>query len=322
MRRASIGWLSVCSRRKRSTGWHAGHVQSVDIVFDETLGLEGRANYYDSAGALRDMIQNHLLQLLCLVAMEPPTSLSERDLRDRKLDVLRAVRPLDRAEVMAGTVRGRYSAGCVQGRELPAYVDEPGVDPDQGTETFAQVRLFVDNWRWAGVPFTLRSGKALGRARREITVTFREVPHLTFGADEPVPPDVLRLGLDPDRIGLEINLNGAGDPFALERADLAAEFPPVELPPYSQVLAAVLAGDPTLSIRGDEAEESWRVVEPILQVWSDGGVPLHDYPAGSDGPVPDASPEQPRRLPHRSGRRHQQGPGRSVAQDGPDLRSR
>jgi glucose-6-phosphate 1-dehydrogenase len=265
--------------------WHAGHVERVDIVFDETLGLEGRAGYYDGAGALLDMVQNHLLQLLCLVAMEPPTSLGERDLRDRKLDVLRAVRSLDQAEVVAGTVRARYTAGRVQGRELPAYVDEPGVRPDRGTETFAQVRFFVDNWRWAGVPFVLRSGKALGRDRREVAVTFRRVPHQTFGADEPAPADVLRLGLDPDRIALEVNLNGAGDPFDLERADLAAEFPPVELPPYSQLLAAVLAGDPTLSIRGDEAEESWRVIEPILRVWSAGAVPLQAYPAGSDGPV-------------------------------------
>lgn len=265
--------------------WHAGHVERVDIVFDETLGLEGRAGYYDGAGALLDMVQNHLLQLLCLVAMEPPTSLGERDLRDRKLDVLRAVRSLDQAEVVAGTVRARYTAGRVQGRELPAYVDEPGVRPDRGTETFAQVRFFVDNWRWAGVPFVLRSGKALGRDRREVAVTFRRVPHQTFGADEPAPADVLRLGLDPDRIALEVNLNGAGDPFDLERADLAAEFSPVELPPYSQLLAAVLAGDPTLSIRGDEAEESWRVIEPILRVWSAGAVPLQAYPAGSDGPV-------------------------------------
>jgi glucose-6-phosphate 1-dehydrogenase len=199
--------------------------------------------------------------------------------------VLRAVRSLDQAEVVAGTVRARYTAGRVQGRELPAYVDEPGVRPDRGTETFAQVRFFVDNWRWAGVPFVLRSGKALGRDRREVAVTFRRVPHQTFGADEPAPADVLRLGLDPDRIALEVNLNGAGDPFDLERADLAAEFPPVELPPYSQLLAAVLAGDPTLSIRGDEAEESWRVIEPILRVWSAGAVPLQAYPAGSDGPV-------------------------------------
>jgi glucose-6-phosphate 1-dehydrogenase len=265
--------------------WNAQHVERVDIVFDETLGLEGRAGYYDTAGALRDMVQNHLLQLLCLVAMEPPISLGERDLRDRKVDVLRAVRTPDRDAAVADTVRGRYAAGSVDGRELPDYVAEDGVDPDRGTETFAQVQLHVDNWRWAGVPFLLRSGKALGRDRTEIVVRFRPVPHLPFGDDQPVAPDVLRLVLDPDRIVLEVNLNGAGDPFRLERAELAADLAEAGLPPYSQLLAAVLAGDPRLSIRGDEAEECWRIVEPILAAWADDAVPMREYPAGSDGPV-------------------------------------
>jgi glucose-6-phosphate 1-dehydrogenase len=264
--------------------WNARHVEQVDIVFDETLGLEGRAAYYDRAGALRDMLQNHLLQLLCLVAMEPPTSLGERDLRDRKHDVLRAVRSLGPQEVALATVRARYTAGRVGDRELPAYVDEDGVDPARGTETFASVRLHVDNWRWAGVPFVLRSGKALARDRQEIVVTFRPVPHLPFG-DGPVTPDVLRLGLDPDRIAVEVNLNGEGDPFRLERAELVTDLAPAQLPPYSQLLAATLAGDPRLSIRGDEAEESWRIVEPILDAWGEGAVPMREYPAGSDGPT-------------------------------------
>jgi glucose-6-phosphate 1-dehydrogenase len=279
--------------------WNAQHVARVEIVFDETLGLEGRAGYYDRAGALRDMVQNHLLQLLSLVAMEPPASLGERDLRDRERDVLRAVRTPQRDEAAATTVRARYTAGRVGDRELPAYVDEEGVDPTRGTETLAEVRLHVDNWRWAGVPFVLRSGKALSRDRRCISVTFRPVPHLPFD-DRPVGPDVLRLNLNPDRIAVEVNLNGAGDPFDLERAALSAEFTPQELPPYSQVLAAVLSGDPTLSIRGDEAEECWRIIEPVLEAWAAGAVPLREYPAGSDGPhVPmpaDAPPPDGRLL--------------------------
>lgn len=264
--------------------WHAGHVARVDITWDETLGLEGRAGYYDSAGALRDMLQNHLLQLLCLVAMEPPTSLGERDLRDRKVDVLRATRPPAPHQMAERTVRGRYTAGTVDGRALSAYVEAPGVDPTRGTETFAEVTLTVDNWRWAGVPFTLRSGKALAEDRREIVVTFRPVPHLTFGPDQPGRPNTLRLSLDPDHISLDVNLNAAGDPFDLEPAALTADFPPQDLPAYAQLLAAVLAGDPTLSIRGDEAEESWRIVEPVLQTWVTGSVPLRNYPAGTTGP--------------------------------------
>ncbi|HVL85604.1 MAG TPA: glucose-6-phosphate dehydrogenase [Pseudonocardia sp.] len=262
--------------------WNARHVERVDIVFDETLGLEGRAGYYDTAGALRDMLQNHLLQLLCLVAMEPPTSLGERDLRDRKVDVLRAVRPLD-GVAAEYSVRARYTAGRIGGRELPDYVAEDGVDPGRGTETFARLTLHVDNWRWAGVPFVLRSGKALGRDRQEVVVTFRPVPHQPFGGG-PVAPDVLRLTLDPDRIAVELNLNGAGDPFRLERAELAADLAATSLPPYAQLLAGVLAGDPRLSLRGDEAEEQWRIVEPVLAAWAAGEVPLREYPAGSAGP--------------------------------------
>lgn len=268
--------------------WHAGHVERVDITWDETLGLEGRAGYYDSAGALRDMLQNHLLQLLCLVAMEPPTSLGERDLRDRKFDVLRATRPPAPGQMATRTRRGRYTAGTTGGQALPSYIDEPGVDPARGTETFAEVTLTVDNWRWSGVPFTLRSGKGLGQDRREIAVTFREVPHLTFGPDRAARPNVIRIFLDPDAIALEVNVNAEGSPSELEPATLGVEFGPPDLPTYAHLLAAVLAGDPTLSLRGDEAEESWRVMEPVLAAWAAGGVPLQDYLGGSAGPTPRA----------------------------------
>jgi glucose-6-phosphate 1-dehydrogenase len=168
---------------------------------------------------------------------------------------------------------------------VPSYVDEPGVDAARGTETFAQVTLHVDNWRWSGVPFTLRSGKALGVGRREICLRFRPVPHLTFGADQPGTSNELRLSLDPDRVSLGVNFNGIGDPFDVEPAELATSLAPAALPPYSQVLLAALAGDAALSIRGDEAEESWRIIDPILAAWRAGAAPLLDYPAGSAGPV-------------------------------------
>lgn len=262
--------------------WGAAHVQSVDVVFDETLGLEGRAGYYDKAGALRDMLQNHLLQVLALVVMEPPTSLRARDLRDRKVDALRAVQPA--GDPASTSRRGRYTAGSVAGRSLPSYAEEDGVDPERETETFAELELRVDNWRWHGVPFRLRSGKALSANRSEVVLTFRPVPHLPFAATDPVEPNVLRLSLKPDRVTLSLNVNGPGDPFDLETADLALQLPDRSLTPYALLLEDVFERDPSLSIRGDEAEESWRIVEPVLAAWADGRVPLEEYVAGSDGP--------------------------------------
>lgn len=265
--------------------WTANHVQRVEIIWDEVLTLEGRATYYDATGALKDMLQNHLLQLLCLVGMEPPRTLDERDLRDRKVDVLRAVRRLSPQEVERWTVRGLYGAGRIGEREIPAYVDEAGVDPERGTETFAQVTLMIDNWRWADVPFLLRSGKALRRNRREIGIHFKPVPHLAFGQSTKPPPNVLRLQIDPDRVALEVSINGPGDPFNLEFVELDMTLAPQDLPAYGRLLLDVLRGDPTLCIRDDEAEESWRIVEPILAGWDERRVPLRQYPAGSDGPL-------------------------------------
>jgi glucose-6-phosphate 1-dehydrogenase len=262
--------------------WNAGHVERVEIVFDETLGLEGRAGYYDTAGALRDMLQNHLLQLLALVAMEPPHAIDDTTLPAHKADVLRAVRPP--SDMARDTVRGRYIGGTVDGRQLPSYVDEAGVDPSRGTETYAEFTVTVDNWRWAGVPFRLRTGKALGTDRREIAVHFKPVPHLLFGDRQP-EPGVLRMRFEPDSIALELNLNGAGDPFDLERHVLEAPLPPQELPAYGILLSELLAGDTTLSISDAEAEESWRIVEPILTAWAADELPLLEYPAGSAGPI-------------------------------------
>ncbi|MGH2452705.1 MAG: glucose-6-phosphate dehydrogenase [bacterium] len=264
--------------------WSRRHVRAVEILWEETLALEGRAAYYDKAGALRDLIQNHLLQLLTLVAMEPPATLDARHFRDRKVALLRRVRRLRPKEVRRLTVRARYGAGTVEGRRVPAYVDEEGVDPAQATETFAQVVLFVNDRRWAGVPFILRTGKALGRERREIAVTFREVTAMAFGERAGPRPNVLRFQIDPDRMALDLNVNGAGDPFDLEDLTLQADLVPQDLPAYARLLLDVLEGDPTFSIRGDEAEESWRIVEPILTEWAAHRVPLRAYAAGSEGP--------------------------------------
>jgi Glucose-6-phosphate 1-dehydrogenase len=264
--------------------WSSQHIASVDIVYDETLGLEGRARYYDHAGALVDMIQSHLLQVLAVVAMEPPATLGERDLRDAKGAVLRATR-VSGDDATISSRRGRYTAGTIDGRKLPAYVSEEGVDPALKTETLAEVTFQIDTWRWAGVPFTLRSGKAIGTERREIVITFHPAPQVPGGLRGVEHPTVLRIVLGPDAMSLELNVNGPGDPSVLGRAELTAEFGPGQLLAYAEVLAGVLDGDPALSVRGDTAEECWRIVAPVLKAWAENDVPLDDYRAGSGGPA-------------------------------------
>lgn len=263
--------------------WNSAHISRVDIIWDESLALEGRAGYYDGVGALKDMLQNHLLQLLCLVAMEPPISLGERDLRDRKVDVLRSIRPVTSQEAAQRTLRARYTHGQIGDRAVPAYTDEAGVDPEHRTETYAEMRLELDNWRWAGTTFRLRTGKALRRDRKEIGVHFRPVPHFPFEHHGQEHPNVLRFGLEPESVTLE--LTGTGPQAdTLAPLTLAAQLTPAELPPYAQLLLGILTGNSALSIRADEAEESWRVVTPLLEAWEKELVPLHEYPAGSDGP--------------------------------------
>lgn len=263
--------------------WNRDHIERVEITWDETVALENRASYYDRSGALRDMIQNHLLQLLTLVGMEPPVSIDARELRDRKVAVLRAVRRYTPDEVERYTHRARYTAGQVGDVPLPNYTDEDGVDPHLRAETFAQVTLHLDNWRWSGVPFVLRTGKAMAADRHEIVVHFRSVPHLAF-EQSPPPPNVLRLQLNPDRMSLGVNINGPGNPFDLERVELKTDCCRQDLPAYARLLLDVIEGDTMLSIRDDEAEESWSIVEPILNAWSEDRVPLLEYPAGSTGP--------------------------------------
>ena len=261
------------------------HVDSVEIVFDESLALEGRAGYYDAAGAMVDVIQSHLLQVLALFAMEPPPTLGARDLRDGKAQVLRATR-LWNHDPAASSRRARYSAGEIDGRSLPAYADEDGVDPARETETLAELVLAVDTWRWAGVPFRLRTGKAIGSPRTEVAVTFKQAQHVPQGLKGCDEPTRLRIGiaLGPDSLGLDLNITAEGDPFQIEQVTLDAAFGAGALPPYGEVLKAILDGDGRLSVRGDTAVEGWRIIESVQQAWRDGRVPLDEYPAGSAGP--------------------------------------
>jgi glucose-6-phosphate 1-dehydrogenase len=239
--------------------WSGESVEQVEILWEETLALEGRANYYDRAGALKDVLQSHMLQLLALVGMELPVS--EAELHERKLDVLASAR------VSAGSRRARYVAGRLEdGREVRAYADEEGVDPDRWTETFAEVALEVESPRWTGTQFSLRAGKALASRRKLILL------HLRGGGE-------LELGVDgPDDVVLR--LAGA----ATEVLELRAAAPGDGLPPYAHVLLDILGGRSAFSVGGEEAEEAWRVVAPVITSWEADDVPLEEYAAGSAGP--------------------------------------
>lgn len=264
--------------------WSADHVQSVLVRYDESLALENRARYYDKAGALVDMIQSHLLQVLAILAMEQPADLDEIDLRDAMAAALRATRILG-DDPVASTRRARYTAGTSDDRSVPSYADEEGVDPARGTETLAEITCEVDTARWAGVPFTLRSGKALGERCAEIVVTFRPVRHIPGGlTGMPTDGGVLRFTLGPDRIELELNVNGGDDPFALRRDVLSTGLGKGTLLAYTEVLSEILDGDVALSVRGDAAEQCWRIIQPALDAWRSGAVPMEEYPAGSTGP--------------------------------------
>lgn len=263
--------------------WNRDHIDHVEIVFDEQLTLENRARYYDSAGALMDMIQSHLLQILAVVAMEPIARVDALEFRDAKAEVLRACRAWNDAPVEAGR-RARYTSGSIEGREVPDYTAEPGVDPLRNTETLAELTVEINNWRWAGVPFRLRSGKALRDRRKDVLVTFKPLPHLPTGLRGDMVADRLRLSMGPDAMALEINVNGPGDPLDLEPAVLSSDLSPGRLPAYGEVLAGVLDGDPMLSVRGDTAVECWRIVDPVLQAWRQHRAPMEEYAAGTTGP--------------------------------------
>lgn len=262
--------------------WNRQHVEKVEIFFDEDLALEGRARYYDGAGALRDMIQSHLLQVMAIMAIEPPATIGERDLRDAVSAVLRAGSVKD---PVTDSRRARYTAGSVAGKQVPDYTAEEGVDAARGTETLAEIQVGIDNWRWRGVPFILRSGKALGDKRKEAVVTFLPVPHLPKGFTGVDSPNQLRIGFGPDTLEFDVDVNGPGNIFSLGRVTLEAELSASDLLPYGEVLEGVLAGDPLLSVRSDTAEDCWRIVEPVLRAWEQNSVPLEEYDAGSAGPA-------------------------------------
>lgn len=263
--------------------WNRDHIEKVEVIFDEDLALEGRARYYDNAGALKDMIQSHLLHIMALLAIDAPATIGERDLRDAISTVLRASSVS--APYRKSTRRARYSAGRSGGHSVPDYVKEEGVDPARNTETLAEVQVGIDNWRWKGVPFILRSGKALGVMRKEAIITFRPVPHLPSGFEGVDSPNQLRIGFGPDTLQLDVDVNGPGNIFTLDRVTLNAELNASELLPYGEVLEGVITGDPLLSVRGDTAVDCWRIVEPVLNAWAKDSVPLEEYDAGGSGPA-------------------------------------
>jgi glucose-6-phosphate 1-dehydrogenase len=263
--------------------WNRDHVQSIDIVYAEELTLEGRAGYYDHAGALVDMLQSHLLQVMSVVMMEPVATLDQQSFRDAKSAVLRATRLA--GSPATSSRRARYTAGTIGRRKVPAYTREPGVDPRNRTETLAQLTLHVDNARWAGVPVTLRSGKSLGVARKEAVVTLKPVAHLPRGLRGKETTDTITIGLKPASLALRLDVNGADDPFALDSTQVATQLETSDLAAYGEVLAGILDGDPLLSVRGDVAEQCWRIVEPVLAAWRADEVPMETYPAGSAGPA-------------------------------------
>ena len=263
--------------------WNNLHIERVDILFDEELGLEGRAKYYDGAGALRDMIQSHLLQTMALMAIGSPATLGERDLRDLLAATLRASSVP--ADFGRSTRRARWTAGEINGEGIAAYTESPGVDPERKTETLAVVEVRIDNERWAGVPFVLRSGKALGKRRQEAVVTFKPVSHLPTGFTGAAgEASRLRISFTPELLELELNVNGAASVFDLDRTGLTAPMHKSALTPYGEVLEGILSGDPLVSVRADIAEECWRIVDPVLAAWARDEVPLETYPAGTMGP--------------------------------------
>ncbi len=277
--------------------WNRNHIESVDISVFETVGVGGRGGYYDGAGAARDMLQNHLVQLLCLVAMEPPAGLEPENIRDEKVKVLKCVPDYTKAEFLARSLRGQYTAGFGPGSEpVPAYAETDKVRSDSRTETFAALRLELDNWRFSGVPFTLRTGKALDRKISEITIRFKQPPATLFAAHcgDDLAPNVLTIRIQPEEgVWMTFNAKVPGraavkpNELRFSYREGADYFPEA----YERLLADALAGDSTLFIRADESEQSWRIVDAMEATWASAGPGaspsqggLIFYPAGSAAP--------------------------------------
>jgi glucose-6-phosphate 1-dehydrogenase len=270
--------------------WNSGHIDHVQITVSESIGVESRAGYYDKSGALRDMVQNHLLQLLCLVAMEPPASLSADAVRDEKRKVLQSLLRIDAKNASERTVRGQYRAGAAFGEAVPGYLDEVG-DQNTLTETFVALKLEIENWRWAGVPFYLRTGKRLPERISEIVVAFRRVPHALFATTAGrVHQTKLVIRLQPDegiKLWLMIKEPGPGG-FRLRRVPLDMSFAEafgVNGPEaYERLLMDVIRGNATLFMRRDEVEAAWAFIDPIRQAWAESTEAPRPYVAGSWGP--------------------------------------
>ena len=267
--------------------WRASQIDHVQISVCETLGVENRGAYYDRAGATRDMLQNHLLQLLCLVAMEPPAQFDAEAVRDEKVKILRALKPITDQDVQDKTVRGQYSAGKIGGQEVPAYYFEKDVDNDSDTETFVAVEAHINNWRWAGVPFYLRTGKRLAKRSSQIVIQFKPVPHRLFEGDR---ANQLLIQLQPDeRISLQMMTKTPGKGMRLEPVELNLNLAQVfgqtrRWDAYERLLLDVLDGDSTLFMRRDEVEAAWAWIDPILTGWLEHFQTPRPYHAGTNGP--------------------------------------
>lgn len=263
-------------------GWNRSQIDSVEITMAETLGLEGRAGYFDEAGVIRDVVQNHLLQVLTLVAMEPPVRLDADSIRDEKVKVLRSIYPVSPSAV----TRGRYEAGTVQGEHVPGYLEEEGVPPTSTTETYASIRIALDNWRWRGVHFTIRTGKRMPERFTQVAVRYKEPPVSLFEVDGacPVHANVLFITLQPNEgFHLSFDVKRPGEGMELVTQDLEFHYADAFGPlpeAYETLLADLLTGDQTLFVRGDETEEAWRILGPAL----DSAEEPQPYPAGSWGP--------------------------------------
>lgn len=271
--------------------WNARYIDHVQITASEPLGVEGRAGYYDKSGALRDMVQNHLLQLLCLTAMEPPTGLDADAIRDEKVKVLRSLRPLEGKDVARHVIRGQYGAGAINGKRVAAYRDEANVNPESVTETFVALQVNVDNWRWAGVPFFVRVGKRLPKGGTEIAVHFKSVPPVLFKATgEAVDDNVLVIRIQPDEgVSLRMSAKMPGSSLRIEPVKMdfhyGTSFGKATPEAYERLLLDAMSGDPTLFARRDEVEEAWKFVDAIREAWKADSEDLTFYSSGSWGPA-------------------------------------